>query len=283
MILFSKMQGIGNDFIIINCISQYFKYSLNSFSKYLCNRNFGVGADGVIYIFKSYYADCKIRIFNNDGTEAEMCGNGIRCVGKYLYEIGIVKQKNIKIETIIGTKDVELIIENKTVINVKVKMDRPSFELRRIPVYLPKEEMNKKVHSIKILVDGEEYKFCLVSLGNPHAVCFVDDLKKINLKKIGNIVENYKYFPNKTNVEFVQIIDKKNIKIKVWERGVGETLACGTGACAAVVTGVKNELIDKNVIVELDGGKLYIDWGEKEDDLYLTGECEFVYDGRLDL
>lgn len=283
MILFSKMQGVGNDFIIINCINQYFNYSLSSFSKYLCNRNFGVGADGVIYIFKSYYADCKIRIFNNDGTEAEICGNGIRCVGKYLYEKGIVNQKNIKIETVIGTKDIELILENKTVINVKVKMNAPSFEIRKIPAYLPKEDCTKKVHNVKIPIDGEEYLFELVSMGNPHAVCFTNDLKNVNVRKIGEIVENYKYFPNKTNVEFVQIIDRKNIKIKIWERGVGETLACGTGACAAVVIGIKNELLDRNVAVELDGGKLYIDWGEKDDDLYLTGECEFVYEGKLDL
>ena len=283
MIVFSKMQGIGNDFIIINCINQYFNYSLSSFSKYLCNRNFGVGADGVIYIFKSYYADCKIRIYNNDGTEAEMCGNGIRCVGKYLYEKGIVNQKNIKVETIIGTKDIELVIENKTVINVKAKMNAPCFEIRKIPAYLPKEDDNKKVHTVKIPIDGEEYSFDLVSIGNPHAVCFTNDLKNINIKKIGELVENYKYFPNKTNVEFVQIVDKKNIKVKVWERGVGETLACGTGACAATVVGVKNGLIDRNVTVELDGGKLYIDWGEKDDDLYLMGECEFVYDGKLDL
>lgn len=283
MILFSKMEGLGNDFIIINCISQYFSYSLNSFSKYLCNRNFGVGADGVVFIFKSYSADCKIRIFNNDGTEAEMCGNGIRCVGKYLYEKGIVNRNNIRIETIIGIKDLELIIENKTVINVKVKMNKPNFEARRIPAYLPKDELGKNVHSVKIVIDDEEYKFYLVSLGNPHAVCFVDDLKNVNIKKIGEIVENYKYFPNKTNVEFVQVIDKNNIKVKVWERGVGTTLSCGTGACASVVIGVKNALVEKSVVAELDGGKLHIDWGENEDDLYLTGECEFVYEGRLNL
>ena len=283
MILFSKMEGIGNDFIIINCINQYFNYSLNSFSKYLCNRNFGVGADGVIFIFKSYSADCKIRIFNNDGTEAEMCGNGIRCVGKYLYEKGIINRNVVRIETILGVKELQLIIENKTVIKVKVKMDKPNFEARKIPAYLPKEEMGKNIHSVKIVIDDEEYKFYLVSLGNPHAVCFVDDLKSVNVQKIGEIVENYKYFPNKTNVEFVQVIDKNNIKVKVWERGVGNTLACGTGACASVVIGVKNSLIEKNAIVELDGGKLYIDWKENEDELYLTGECEFVYEGRLDL
>ena len=283
MILFSKMEGTGNDFIIINCISQYFSYSLNSFSKYLCNRKFGVGADGVIFIFKSYVADCKIRIFNNDGTEAEMCGNGIRCVGKYIYEKGIINRTNAKIETIVGVKELELIIENKTVVNVKVKMNKPYFEARKIPAYLPKEELNRNIHSVKIKVDEIEYKFYLVSLGNPHAVCFVESLYDIDLRRIGEIVENYKYFPNRTNVEFVQIVDKNNIKLKVWERGVGETLSCGTGACASVVIGRRKAMMDKNVLVEVDGGKLHVNWEEDEDNLYLTGESEFVYEGRLNL
>lgn len=280
MILFSKMEGLGNDFIIVNCITQYFSYSLNSFSKYLCNRNFGVGADGVIYVFKSYSCDCKIRIFNSDGTEAESCGNGIRCVGKYLYEKGIVNREKVKIETKSGIKDVELIIENKTVINVKVNMGKPIFEPRRIPVYLPKDEI-KNVHSILIKIENEEYEFFVVSMGNPHAVCFVDNLDKVNVSKLGNIVENYKYFPNKTNVEFVEIIDKKNIKIKVWERGVGKTLACGTGACAASAVGYKKTLLEKHVNVELDGGKLSIECDENN--INMIGDAEFVYEGRLNL
>ena len=282
MILFSKMEATGNDFIIVNCISQYFSYSLNSFSKYLCNRKYGVGADGVIFVFKSYIADCKIRIFNNDGTEAEMCGNGIRCVAKYLYEKGIVNRSDIRIESIIGIKEIKLILENKTVINVKVKLNKPIFDSRRIPVYLSKDDLNKNIHSVKINIDNTEYKFYLVSLGNPHAVCLVDNLQEIDVKKIGKIVENYKYFPNRTNVEFVQILDRDNIKIKVWERGVGETLSCGTGACAAVVICRKNMLIEKNTYVELDGGKLDVEYDENED-VYLIGECDFVYEGRLDL
>lgn len=219
MILFSKMQGTGNDFVVINCLNQYFNYSLSTLAKYLCNRNFGIGADGVIYIFKSTNADFKMRIFNSDGTEAEMCGNGIRCLGKYLYEKSITTKTDIRIETLSGIKELKLVVENKTVIGIKVNMGMPFFESQRIPAYLPKEESSKKYHSVDIEIDEKKYKFDLVSMGNPHAVCFTENIEEIDVSKIGEIVENYKYFPNKINVEFVQIIDKNNIRVKVWERG----------------------------------------------------------------
>ena len=178
MILFSKMQGTGNDFIVINCLNQYFSYNLSNLSNFLCNRNFGIGADGVIYVFKSNIADFKMRIFNKDGTEAEMCGNGIRVLGKFLYEKDITTKTELRIETLSGVKNVKLIIENKTVINVKVKMGLPAFEAQKIPAYLPKEEMSKEYHSINIDFENQSYKFNLVSIGNPHCVCFVKDLSK---------------------------------------------------------------------------------------------------------
>lgn len=281
MILFSKMQGTGNDFIIINCMKQYFNYSLNILAKYLCNRNFGIGGDGVIYLFKSYKADCKMRIFNSDGSEAEMCGNGIRCVAKYLYEKDMINKKNICIETKQEVKNIELILENKKIIKVKVNMSSPIFEPNKIPVFLPKENLKSGIHSVKIKIDNIEYTLYLVSFGNPHAVCFVNNLDNININKVGKIIENYKYFPNKINIELVQIIDRKNIKIKVWERGVGETLSCGTGACAAVVCGIKNKWLDNDVNVELLGGKLNIILEENE--VYLIGESEFIFDGKLNL
>ena len=281
MILFTKMQGTGNDFIIVNCIEQYFKYNLDILSKYLCDRNFGIGGNGVIYLFKSYKADCKIRIFNSDGTEAEMCGNGIRCVGKYLYEKGIVSKNNIKIETKIGIKNIELILENRKLVKIKVKMSSPIFEPKKIPVFLHKESLNNGIYNAKIIIDNIEYFLYFVSFGNPHAVCFLNNLENINVRKVGKIIENYKYFPNKTNVEFVQIIDRKNIKIKVWERGVGETLSCGTGACAAVVCGIKNKWLDNEVNVELLGGKLNIIMEENE--VYLIGDGEIVFDGKINL
>ena len=283
MILFSKMQGTGNDFVVINCITQYFNYSLNTFAKYLCNRNFGVGADGVIYLFKSSIADFKMRIFNSDGTEAGMCGNGIRCLAKYLYEKNVINRVNFRIETISGVKDINLIVENKTVIGIKVNMGIPFFEAQRIPAYLPKEEYSKKYHTVSINIEAEEYKFDLVSVGNPHAVCFVEDLSIIDICRIGKIVENHKYFPNKINVEFVQIIDKSNIKIKVWERGVGNTISCGTGACASVICAIKRSYVETNVDVELDGGKLHIDYSDNEKGIIMTGGAEFVFEGRIDL
>ena len=282
MILFSKMQGTGNDFIVINCLNQYFNYSLNTLAKYLCNRNFGIGGDGVIYIFKSSVADVKMRIFNSDGTEAEMCGNGIRCVGKFLYEKSIVTRTNFRIETLAGVKDIGLIVENKTVVGVKVNMGIPYFETQRIPAYLPKEENGKKFHTISIESENEKYNFDLVSIGNPHAVCFVEELSKVNVCKIGKIVENYKYFPNKTNVEFVQVVDKNNIKVKVWERGAGNTISCGTGACASVVCAEKRGVVEESVDVELDGGKLHIKYN-KEHGIEMTGGAEFVYEGRLNI
>ena len=214
MLLFSKMQGIGNDFIVINCLNQYFNYNLNILSKFLCNRNFGIGGDGVIYIFQSTIADFKMRIFNSDGTEAEMCGNGIRCVGKYLYEKDITLKTELQIETLSGIKNINLTIQNKMVTGIKVNMGKPVFDLEKIPAYLKYEDF------CNIKIYNTEYKFDLVSIGNPHAVCIVSNLNKHDISKIGPIVENYKYFPNKINVELVQIIDRTNIKIKVWERGV---------------------------------------------------------------
>ena len=280
MLLFSKMQGTGNDFIIINCLNQFFNYNLNILSKFLCNRNFGIGADGVIYIFQSSIADYKMRIFNSDGSEAEMCGNGIRCLGKYLYEKNITLKTELKIETLAGIKDIELNFQNKSVFGVRVKMGKPIFDSEKIPVFLPKTVQNSEPCEVSIKLDNTEYKFSLVSIGNPHAVCFVKDLNKINIFKFGPKVENYKYFPTKTNVEFVQIIDRNNIKIKVWERGAGNTISCGTGACASVACGVKHDFIDKNVTAILDGGKLHINY---IDDIFMSGPAEFVFEGRIDL
>lgn len=281
MILFSKMQGTGNDFIVINCLNQYFNYNLGNFANFLCNRNFGVGGDGVIYLFRSNIADFKMRIFNKDGSEAEMCGNGIRVIGKYLYEKNVTTKTEIRIETLAGVKEVKLITENKTVVNVKVNMGIPFFDANKIPAYLPKVEMIKKYHTIQIEFENEKYNFDLVSIGNPHAVCFVEDLSKVNIDELGAFVEHYKYFPNKINVEFVQIIDKNNIKVKVWERGVGRTISCGTGACASSICAMRRDLVNNNVIAQLDGGRLHINYSE-ENGIEMTGGAEFCFEGRID-
>ena len=223
-----------------------------------------------------------MRIFNKDGSEAEMCGNGIRVLGKYLFEKSITTKDTLKIETLAGIKEISLIIENKNVVNVRVNMGIPYFEANRIPAYLPKEEIMKSFHEVSIELDSIVYKFNLVSIGNPHTVCFVDDLSKIDVNKVGAFVENYKYFPNKTNVEFVQIIDRNNLKVQVWERGVGRTISCGTGACAATVCAIKNNFVNNIVTVQLDGGRLHISYDEKNG-VELTGGAEFCYEGRIDL
>lgn len=273
MFYFSKMQATGNDFIIINYLENKLEYSFKLLTNFLCDRHFGVGADGVIIIEESKVSDFKMRIFNQDGTEAEMCGNGIRCFAKYVYEKKLIKEEEFYIETLAGIKKVKLEIEGDTVISVSVEMGRPCFELDKIPVIYLDDEKNGK-----IAID--EFEVYPVSMGNPHSVCFVEDVENFDVQKYGKMIEDYKYFPNKTNVEFVQIIDKENIKMRVWERGVGETLACGTGACASAVISNKYKSTESRVIVDLLGGKLEINCLEN---VILKGPAEFVFEGRLEI
>lgn len=281
MIFFNKMHGTANDFILIDCIKQQFRYSYNILAKFLCDRNLGIGADGVIFIFKSTMADYKMRIFNQDGTEASMCGNGIRCMSKYIYE-NIEKKECLNIETISGIKKVYINIENNKIKNISVNIGKVILEKNKIPVYLPYNKANEKINNLKINLDGREFKFFFVSVGNPHAICFVEDVNKVDVKKYGYIVENYKFFPNRTNVEFVQVIDEKNIKVRVWERGVGETLSCGTGASSSAYIAIKHLKLNNNLNVELKGGNLNIHIDEN-DDIILTGPAENVFEGKIDL
>lgn len=282
MISFCKMQATGNDFIIINCISQSFRYSFSNLSKFLCNRKYGVGADGLICIEKSEVAEYKMRIFNQDGTEAGMCGNGIRCLAKYLYEEGLVKTKNFKIETLSGIKNIEVMVENKTVISVKVDMGSPILEYNKIPVIFP-NIMEKELESLKVDVKGKEYTGFPISVGNPHFVIFEDDLQSVNLEESGKIIEDYKYFPNKTNVEFVKIVNKGKIKMLVWERGVGRTLGCGTGACAVAVLSILKKFTYNEVIVELEGGTVRVDYHESENKIVLIGTADVVFNGKIEI
>lgn len=267
MFSFSKMHGTGNDFVMINCINQNFEYSLPVLSEYLCNRHFGVGADGVILIYESSIADFKMRIFNQDGSEAEMCGNGIRCFAKYVFENGMTDKTEFQIETLAGIKKVKLNVENQKVICCEVDMGKP--------------EIDNFKYIVEI--DGKQYKVQPISIGNPHAVCFVKDVDEIAIEKVGPIIENYKYFKNKTNVEFVQIVDKSNIKVRVWERGVGETNSCGTGACASCVASIMEEYTKENVVVELKGGKLQIFYNEDIQNVILKGTAENVFNGEIDM
>lgn len=280
MISFCKMQATGNDFIIIDLFKENFRYTYYNLSKFLCNRKFGVGADGVIFIDKSKVAEFKMRIFNQDGTEAEMCGNGIRALAKYAYEEGITDKKEFLIETLAGNKFVELIIENKTVIGVKVEIGNPIFEYNKIPVIFP-NIIDKELESVKINYFNKEYEFFPISMGNPHAVCFVEKLEEVNLEEIGPVVENYKYFPKKTNVEFVEVINKSKVKVLVWERGVGRTLSCGTGACAVSCISNLKKSTNSELTVELEGGILKTIFNGES--IKLIGNAEVVFKGNVDI
>lgn len=281
MFFFSKMQATGNDFIVVNNLENEFQYSFKLLSKYLCDRHFGVGADGVLILDKGNKADYKMRIFNYDGTEAEMCGNGIRCFAKYLYEKKIVKDSEFVIETLSGIKKVKLEIEGNTVVLVEVDMGEPSFNFNEIGVYYENNAIDtyneEKFKGIQI----NEFTVFPISMGNPHCVCFVDNVDEIDIEKTGKLIENYKYFSNKTNVEFVEIKNNSTIKVRVWERGVGETLSCGTGACSSAIISNLYKSTESEMIVELRGGNLKVKYtGER---VLLQGSAEFVYEGEMNI
>ena len=282
MIEFTKMQGLGNDFICMK-YNENLRYNLKIFSKFLCDRHYGIGADGLIFIGKSKNADVSMRIFNSDGSEAEMCGNGIRCVAKYVHDKKILNKNPIYIETLSGIKKIDYIIENGKVMEIKVNMGKPLLNQKKIPIYLPYNTIKNDSKMIKVLfnIKGKELIGSCMSMGNPHTVIEVKDLKDIDIDKYGKIIENYKYFPNKTNVEFVEIINNDNIKVKVYERGAGKTLACGTGACASAYACYENKKINNNVKVELDGGSLNIEI-DKENNIYMIGDAICVYEGVID-
>lgn len=282
MFFFSKMQATGNDFIVINNLENEFQYSFKLLSKYLCDRHFGVGADGVLILDKGTIADYKMRIFNQDGSEAEMCGNGIRCFAKYLYEKKIVRDTEFGIETSAGIRNVKLEVEGNTVVLVEVDMGKPVLELDKIPIYY--EAIDEYTYNEKQLFDGlqiDEFILYPISFGNPHAVCFVNNVEEIDIEKLGKLIEDYKYFPNKTNVEFVQIKNNSTIKVRVWERGVGETLGCGTGACSSAVISNLYKSTESEVIVELRGGNLKIKLNREN--VFMQGSAEFVYEGKMDI
>lgn len=264
MVFFTKMHGIGNDYIYINCLKNNIK-NHELFAKVASNRNFGIGADGVILIDKSEKCDLKMRIFNYDGTEAEMCGNGIRCVGKYAYEKGLVKKDVMTIETLAGIKILKLNIKNGYVIDVTVNMGEPVI----------KEDE-------RIKIQNKVFNLTRVSIGNPHAIIFVNNVNNIDVLKYGKLISENKIFPNRTNVEFVEIVDKNTLKVRVYERGAGETLACGTGACAALVASNSKKFVDKSVDIILEGGVLKVEWNKKENNIYMTGPATIVYEGKID-
>ena len=280
MLNFTKMTGLGNDYIYVDCTSGVKLKNIPELAKRISDRHFGIGADGLILIDRSESnnSDFKMRVFNSDGSEAEMCGNGIRCVAKLIHDNELSNKDKISIETLAGIKKVKVLEDEDGKCNeVIVDMGEPIFQDKNIPYDLY-ETFNK---NLMIDVDKEKMRFTVVSMGNPHAVTFVQDLENIPIEKIGPMIENNPIFPNRTNVEFVQVIDKNNIKVRVWERGVGETYACGTGACAAVVAGGINGYTDENVSVSLRGGELKIEWG-KDNHIYMQGPATTVYEGRIE-
>lgn len=280
MIKFTKMHGLGNDYIFINTINDeniIVKEKMSSLTRYLCNRHFGVGADGVILIEESKLADFKMNIYNQDGSIAQMCGNGIRCFAKYVYENNLTDKKIFNIETIAGIKRAYLKVERKNVEEITICMGMPILDLRKL-----KEDrfINKSCNNkIMIKADDKEFEVTPVSIGNPHAVIFVKNVDRFDVKKYGSLIEKNEIFPEKTNVEFVQVIDKGHIKMRVWERGSGETYACGTGACAAVVVCAYRGFTRRVATVNLKGGDLYINWSLQDNQIYMTGIVTKVFDG----
>lgn len=273
---FTKMHGTGNDYIYINCFEETIVEPV-PLAVELSDRHFGVGADGIILICPSDEADFKMRMFNADGSEGKMCGNGIRCIGKYVYERHLTDKTEIMVETLSGIKKLQLQIENGVVKTVRVDMGEPVIHAADIPVLSESPEFINQ----PVTAGDLTYMMTCVSMGNPHGVIFVDDTAALDLPRIGPPLENHPIFPERANIEFVQRIDDKTLKMRVWERGSGETLACGTGACAALVASVLNNKSRRRAKLLLSGGELHIDWNEINNHVYLSGSAEFVFDGEI--
>ena len=272
---FTKMQGIGNDYIYVNCFEEVVTEP-ERLAIVMSKPHFGCGADGLILIEPSDTADFGMRVFNSDGSEAGMCGNGIRCVGKYVYERGLTDKTELTIDTKGGLKQISLQVEEGKVARVKVDMGTPELNPKLIPVDLPGEIVLR--HRLQIM--GQTWFITCVNMGNPHAVVFVRDPEVIDLNTIGSMIEHHPLFPRRTNVEFVRVIDRGILQMRVWERGAGETLACGTGACAALVAAVLAGHTDRTVQMKLSGGNLQLHWDASDNHVYQTGPAAFVYDGE---
>jgi len=275
---FTKMQGCGNDYIYVDCTKDMID-NVRETAIRLSDRHFGIGSDGLILIRPSEKADFMMDMYNNDGSSGKMCGNGIRCVAKYVYDKGLTDKTRLKIETLSGIKDVELTVEDGRVKSVTVDMGEPVLKADLIPVISDKEQLiNEPVE-----IGGQVFNITCISMGNPHAVVFVDDVDKLKLDTIGPCFETNPMFPERVNTEFVHVLDRKHIKMRVWERGSGETLACGTGACASVVACILNGLTENEVKVTLLGGELLIRYDKAGNRVFMTGPAVTVFEGEIDL
>jgi diaminopimelate epimerase len=277
-IKFTKMHGIGNDYIFINCFAENLKnIDIKDLAIRMSNRYFGIGSDGIILIMpaESKENDFRYRIFNSDGSEAEMCGNGMRGAAKYVFEHGLTKKTNLRFETKAGIIKPEIVVEKGSVKEVRVDMGGPVLERGKIPMLGQKGTVVNE----ELKADGRSVKVTCVSMGNPHCVILVEDTEFKGFEELGKKIENHKAFPKRTNIEFIQIMNQKEIKMRVWERGAGETLACGTGACASVVACVLNKKTERDVIVHLKGGNLQVEWNEKTNHVFMTGPAVEVFEG----
>ena len=275
---FTKWHGCGNDFVLFDCLQDDIE-DYASVARKVCDRHYGVGADGILVVLPSAQADFRMRIFNTDGSEAEMCGNGIRCFARYLYDFGLTKETRFTVETGAGILVPEIVLEGGKVKGIKVDMGEPHLLGEEIPVV---GFDGSKVIDKSMSVDGQEYHFTAVSMGNPHCVIFVDDAENFPIYELGHKFEEHALFPKKTNTEFVEVKDRQHVRMRVWERGAAVTLACGTGSCATVVAGILNGKLDRDAAteVELDGGKLSIHWAN-DNHVFMTGPAELVFSGEL--
>ena len=272
---FTKMQGIGNDYVYVNCFEEKIE-NPSGLSVLVSDRHFGIGSDGLILIKPSDKADFYMDMYNADGSSGKMCGNGIRCVGKYVYDNGFTDKTEISVETLSGIKYLKLNVCGKKVSSVRVNMGAPVFEPSMIPVSLDGELIKDRA----ITVNGKEYRITCVSMGNPHCVTYIDDTDALRIEEIGPLFENNGIFPDRINTEFVRIIDRDTIQMRVWERGSGETLACGTGACASAVASMLNGYCNDEVTVKLLGGDLKISWDRADNTVYMEGPAAVSFTGE---
>ncbi len=275
---FTKMHGIGNDYVYVNCFEESVKNPAEV-SKFVSDRHFGIGSDGLILISPSAIADFRMNIYNADGSQAEMCGNGIRCVAKYVYDYGLTDKTEISVETLAGIKYLRLQVENGRVASVEVNMGAPILEPKEIPVAVEESP----VVNVPVEVKGKIYHMTCVSMGNPHAIIFMNNVKDLDIAAIGPYFENHTVFPKRTNTEFVEVLDRNTVNMRVWERGSDETLACGTGACATTVACILNDKTENEVTVHLLGGDLKIRWDREANQVYMTGPATVVFDGEITL
>lgn len=277
---FTKMQGCGNDYVYVNGFTQKIEMDKKpEIVRKLSDRHFGIGGDGVIFINPSEIADFEMEMWNADGTRSQMCGNGIRCVAKYVFDYGLTDKTSLTIESFGSIKYIDLTVENGKVSLVRVNMGAPILEAKLVPVVSD----NEQVLDEAIEVEGKTYKMTCVSMGNPHAIVFMDDVAGLEIEKVGPYFEKHKRFPERTNTEFVKVIDKNTVEMRVWERGTGETLACGTGCCATTVSCILNGYTDNKVTVKVLGGEILCEWDREANLVYMTGPAVTVFDGTVEI